>query len=262
MIPALQQSDEYRNALDLSGVDARRSEAGLILHRRWPLMGTIGLLSRAPVPKAAHLRALRRDGLRLINAEDQRDEALRAAGFRQIITPAHVAELDLSGDLTSRMHPKWRNQWRKARNNPLHLRHSVWAGDPHWLLERELEQQRRRGYRSLPFPVLSGFARSNPRGALIVEARVEGAPVAAMLFLRHGRGATYQCGWTGDTGRALNAHRAVLMHGAAILADQGYLRLDLGPVDTQTNPGLARFKLGAGATARALGGTWLAIPGF
>ena len=40
------------------------------------------------------------------------------------------------------------------------------------------------------------------------------------------------------------------------LARRGVTRVDLGQVDTDTQPGLARFKLGAGADCRSLGGTW------
>jgi hypothetical protein len=38
--------------------------------------------------------------------------------------------------------------------------------------------------------------------------------------------------------------------------------LDLGTVDTENAPGLARFKIGSGAQIRSLGGTWLRIPGL
>jgi hypothetical protein len=38
--------------------------------------------------------------------------------------------------------------------------------------------------------------------------------------------------------------------------------LDLGTLDTQNAPGLARFKLGSGATAQLLGGTWARLPGW
>lgn len=262
MIPALQHSAAYAKALARLGVETRDTVAGPMVLRRWPVLGRIGLLSRVPVPDAATLRALRHDGLRLINAEDQRDKALRAAGFRQIITPAHTAELDLTGDTSARMHQKWRNRLCRAGQAGITLRQIRWTGTDHWLFTQEAAQRRARHYRALPLQLLQAYARANPRQALIVEAWDGATPLAAMLFLRHGAGATYQTGWTSGAGRAVNAHNLTLATGMDALADIGHEMLDLGPIDTETNPGLARFKLGAGATARALGGTWLALPGF
>jgi hypothetical protein len=46
------------------------------------------------------------------------------------------------------------------------------------------------------------------------------------------------------------------------LENLGTQVLDLGSVDTVSAPGLARFKLGAGAQVKSLGGTWLHLPGF
>jgi hypothetical protein len=44
------------------------------------------------------------------------------------------------------------------------------------------------------------------------------------------------------------------------LASKGVATLELGQVDTEKAAGLARFKLGAGATLRPLGGSWLWWP--
>ena len=46
------------------------------------------------------------------------------------------------------------------------------------------------------------------------------------------------------------------------LACAGVEMLDLGMIDTVNAPGLARFKLGSGAVAQSLGGTWLHAPGL
>ena len=85
-------------------------------------------------------------------------------------------------------------------------------------------------------------------------------PVVAMLFLCHGPVATYHIGWSGPKGRAMGAHNLILASAMEWLADRGHLWLDLGVLDTQANPGLARFKIGAGARVRPMGGTWLRLP--
>jgi hypothetical protein len=74
------------------------------------------------------MRDLRRDGLRVFNAEHDRPQIYKAAGFRQIITPAHIAQWDLSPSAQDRrtaMHPKWRNQLRKAEACNLRIRETA-----------------------------------------------------------------------------------------------------------------------------------------
>jgi hypothetical protein len=51
----------------------------------------------------------------------------------------------------------------------------------------------------------------------------------------------------------------LLWQAAVWLAGQGTRTLDLGAVDTVSAAGVARFKLGTGATARPLGGTWAGV---
>ncbi|MEY8843073.1 GNAT family N-acetyltransferase, partial [Cribrihabitans sp. XS_ASV171] len=80
------------------------------------------------------------------------------------------------------------------------------------------------------------------------------------LILIHGQSATYHVAHTTQQGRATSAHNLLLWEAATWLAARGLTRLDLGPVETEHSPGLARFKLGTGARARALGGTWLLWP--
>lgn len=81
-----------------------------------------------------------------------------------------------------------------------------------------------------------------------------------MLFICHGPVATYHIGWTSDEGRRAEAHRQILVHAIDWLAHRGIQRLDLGTLDTEHAPGLARFKLGTGARPVALDGTWLKLP--
>ena len=80
-----------------------------------------------------------------------------------------------------------------------------------------------------------------------------------MLFLKHGTGATYHVGWTSDAGRKASAHNLILATAATRLAETGVTRLDLGTIDTENAPGLARFKLGSGAKPARTGGTWLGL---
>jgi lipid II:glycine glycyltransferase (peptidoglycan interpeptide bridge formation enzyme) len=77
-----------------------------------------------------------------------------------------------------------------------------------------------------------------------------------MLFLVHGSTATYHLGWADDAGREHSAHNLLLWQACSLLAERGVQQLDLGGVNTQSNPGLARFKLGAGGRVVTWAGTY------
>ncbi|WP_084863682.1 hypothetical protein [Salibaculum halophilum] len=69
MDTALQQSEAFARGLVACGQAPRRCAAGLLLRRRLPLAGWQALLSRAEVTDVEGLRAARRLGLRIVNAE-------------------------------------------------------------------------------------------------------------------------------------------------------------------------------------------------
>lgn len=283
MILPLQQHPHFMAALALIGRPAdvvtlrdgaQRVGQVLMIRRRFLGCATVRLAARGPAwhpdasfpQKVTGLRLLARHGLWMIEGEADDDAALRTAGYRRVVTPAHVAELSLAGtaaERRARLDGKWRNALSQALRAGLRLRHTPFRGEnDHWLLQREAEQRRRKGYHTLPMAVTVAFARANPGLVRIFTAEEAGEPVAAMLMLRHGPVATYHIGWSGPRGRATSAHHLILMHAADWLAERGHHRLDLGSVDTESAAGLARFKIGTGAAIRTLAGSWLRIPGL
>ncbi len=204
--------------------------------------------------------------IHLFNAEMPVPTLLRSAGFVPLVTPATIAEWDISGPKTHlrrSLKQKWRNQLNAAEAHGLKISVTRMPPDAnHWLLKAEQRQSRQRRYRTLPHWVTLAYAICHPRDAVLIEARHRGEPVAGMIFLRHGPRATYHIAFATPEARQLNAHRALLWHTAQHFQSEGVTRLDLGTFSTDTNPGLARFKLGTGAKARQLGGTWLALPGL
>ena len=54
--------------------------------------------------------------------------------------------------------------------------------------------------------------------------------------------------------------RSLLLRAAEALWAEGVRWLDLGSLDSERAPGLARFKLGTGAELRPLGATCLVLP--
>ncbi|EBA11734.1 GNAT family N-acetyltransferase [Roseobacter sp. CCS2] len=224
------------------------------------------MASRGPVWHGdQHWDALKGANLRMINADAPQDAALRAAGFRRLMTNAYVAELDLTtsaDDRIAAMKPKWRHALRKAQLAPLFLAEQRYNLNTHaWLLLADLAQQRIKRFRGLPHDLINAYATVALKDVRVLIAYEADTPIAGMLFLLHAPVATYHIGWTNARGRALSAHHRMITHAADHFADRGFERLDLGLVDTDTAPGLARFKIGTGARVRPLGGTWLRLPG-
>lgn len=261
----LQQHPRFAAALqDLGSPVAAASLPGggaLYMVQRFGLrFATRGPVWETLPPPDERRRALRVSGVHLLNAE-QADTTIRQAGFRQTHTGAWVAELRLDDSTPERLHPKWRATWRKATTCTLHI--APWSAKHHgWLLDTDLAQQRKAGYRALPHALIPAFAATAPDAVMVHTAYLHDTPVAAMLFLLHPPVVTYHLGWTSDAGRKAGAHHQILMNAAKGFAAQGFHRLDLGSVDTQNSPGLARFKIGTGANIRQLGGTWIRLPGL
>lgn len=192
-------------------------------------------------------------------------DQLANLGAVPVMTSASVAEIDLTvpeDERRARLHQKWRNRLTRAEGqNRLRVSLSTRAPAPgHWLFTADRCLQQRHGYRNWPEALTLAYGHENPKQTVLFTAYEGRDPVAAMLFLRHGGAVTYHIGHSTPAGRQLSAHTLLLWQAACWCAAQGHQRLDLGLIDTQNAAGLARFKLGSGAIARKLGGTWLWWP--
>jgi lipid II:glycine glycyltransferase (peptidoglycan interpeptide bridge formation enzyme) len=122
-----------------------------------------------------------------------------------------------------------------------------------------LAQREAKKFHGLPTDFVQAYiaAAADPRQAYVVAyAELGKNTVGGMLFLIHGRVASYHMGWADDEGRQLNAHNALLWQAMAYLQGQGIEVLDLGGVNTHDLPGISRFKLGTGGRAITLAGTY------
>ena len=277
LIP-LQQHPQFASALAGIGrpITAMKlphgGHAQIMTRRIWPTRYNLNLVSRGPVwdivPTPAlqweAIMALRSAGVHIINNECVPSYVMAAACYRRIMTPATVAVLDLRGsygDWLAAMTAKWRNALRKAEYAGLTVLVEAFSRADHkWILDADQVQQKKRGYRALPSALTHSFSVLNHEGTIVVTAADGDQIIAAMIFLVHGPNATYHVGWTSIAGRAANAHNLCLSTAMDVLADRGVEAIDLGYIDTENTPGLARFKLGSGAKARTLGGTWIAMP--
>lgn len=265
-IVPLQQSAGFEQALRSLGKSVQRLEDGtLVLRRRFGLV-PVHMVTRpqiaAPSSMLSVMRALETKGPVIIAPEAPMP--LERIGALPLVSPGTVAVLDVTPDhdtLDAGLHQKWRNRLRHARAQGLSVTRQNMPDDPqHWLLQTDLRQQAQRRYRNWPVTVTLAYGRENPGQAKLFTAHLHGAPVAAMLVLRHGSSATYHIGHADHVGRATSAHTLLMWRVIGWCKAKGIEQLDLGMLDTENAPGLARFKLGTGAQPKRLGGTWLWWP--
>ena len=195
-------------------------------------------------------------------ASDELDPA-ETRGMSRVMTGYATVLLDLTRPLATlkeQLEGKWRNRLNKALANTklrLHVQPSLKRCD--WLLGQELAQREAKKFHGLPTHFVPAYiaAVADPRKAFVVAyAELGKNTVGGMLFLIHGRVASYHVGWANDEGRHFNAHNALLWQVVVYLQDQGIEVLDLGGVNTPDLPGISRFKLGAGGRAITLAGTY------
>ncbi len=260
----LQQSDEYRQALSMTEAQTKTLADGTLVLRRTIAGVPLAMLPRATVEKETLAGLVREAGLRrdvLVINPDHPAPWLGDLGAVPVMTPTQVAELDLTGDLRGQMHQKWRNRLVFAEGQGLRLtRQNLPYKPDNWILQQDAQQQATRGYATWSEALTLAYSKANRGSAKLFMAFDGKEPVAAMLFLRHGDSATYHISHTTEAGRAASAHNLLLWEGMSWLASKGVTTLELGQVDTEKAAGLARFKLGTGATLRPLGGSWIWWP--
>jgi len=257
---AFPQSAAYGQAAAACGAKVFNADLGigqaLVVQR-----GRMRLISRGPVwesgtasdRRAALRRFARWPGVTVVTPE----AGLSGFGLIPLVTPVHHAVWDLAGDLRAGLAGKWRNRLVAAERAGVRASRGDSAALER-LIVAEAAQRLARSYRALP----AGFSRALPHTALrLWEWRQGGQVHAAMAFVTQGGTASYHLGWASALARQRGAHGVMLWQAALALRAEGVRWLDLGSVDSEAAPGLARFKLGTGAGLRRLGATLLVLPG-
>ena len=264
--PALQQSPEFARALEAFSTPPRHLPDGtLVLERRFAGL-PVRMIARPRAQTPMEMRDLLRDlpgAAPVVLAPDRPMDLYRIGAF-PVVSPTSVATLDLTpplDTLESGLHQKWRNRLRHAETQRLKVtRQNMPLDAGHWLFQEDYLQQKERGYRTWPVPLTLAYAATNPGQAKLFTAFMGRTPVAAALVLRHGAAATYHIGHSRAAGRVFSAHNLLIWAAITWAKSKSLQSFELGSLDTEDSPGLARFKLGTGAVARALGGTWLRWP--
>lgn len=256
----LQQSPVYAEALARLGAVPRWVDLGcgkaLVIER-----GRLRMVMRGPVWSDGCLAPDRRKALRGLARWPgvtiaTPEEDIRGFGLIPLVTPLHHTVWQLGPGLRAGMARNWRNHLSRAERSAVRITRGDGATLDQLILA-EGQQRAQRRYRALP----EAFTRALPGDCLrLWEWRKAGAMQAGMAFIRHGTSASYHLAWGSDLARAESVHHLMLTRAAEALFAEGVRWLDLGSLDSERAPGLARFKLGTGAGLRRLGATLLVLP--
>lgn len=184
-------------------------------------------------------------------------------GLSRVMTGYSTVLLDLRkplATLKAELEGKWRNRLTKVLANEK-IRYQVQPSFKRceWLLGKEVDQREAKKFHGLPVEFVRAYIQSANEQApvfAVAYAQLGKDTIAAMLFLIHGRVASYHMGWADAQGRQLNAHNALLWHAVGYFQAMKIDVLDLGGVNTHDLPGISRFKLGTGGQVLTLAGTY------
>lgn len=181
-------------------------------------------------------------------------------GYERQNTPGYqTIWIDLSENLErlrSGMKQKWRNALQKAEKSELSIEWDRQGDTLPWFLKHYALDKARKAYDgpSVKLSQALGESFARTKNILIGRANLDNQGVAAILILCHGRTATYQIGWSGDSGRKTAAHNLLLWRAITFLKEANYEALDLGGINDETAKGVKRFKEGLGGrTVRYIG---------
>jgi hypothetical protein len=256
--------------LRLLARDARGPVACVqLVGRRWfgiaelwlGLRGPVVLEGNSAVPPQL-LEALPRGLLRAVllapETPDNPVTRLSWLGRRRVYTGHSCAIVDLAQYGRHVLRQKWRNRLNAAQARGLRIELADRGKWLDWTVEQYDRVRAAKGFAGPSADFVAQLARlKSPRQTLAAIALDGRDPVAGALFLRHGPDASYCVAAADARGRAANAANLVLWRGLMALKEQGVRKVDLGTIDTDKSPGLARFKLGAGGRPVVLAGTYL-----
>lgn len=285
---ALQQAWVYGEALTSLGVSMARAmvwqDGQLVAIAQFMCKRVLGYISLAsctrgpifhpdlsPADRAAIYKRLRQSvpvphlkvPLFSPNCSGEQLDPVETRGMSRVMTGYSTVLLDLTqalSTLKAQLEGKWRNRLNKVLANvklQVHVQASLKRCD--WLLGQELAQREAKKFHGLPTDFVKAYiacAADHRQAFVVAYAELGKNTVGGMLFLIHGRVASYHVGWSDEEGRRLNAHNALLWQAMAYLKDMGIEVLDLGGVNTHDLPGISRFKLGAGGQPITLAGTY------
>lgn len=158
--------------------------------------------------------------------------------------------MDLTPELDkirSKLKQKWRNILNKSEKKGLTIQIDDKLVTFGQLLRNYTIDRADKNYAGASTKFLASLAKfAGFNGDCLILNALQGQTIiASILVFKHGKGATYQVGWTNDKGRESAAHHLLLWEAVKILKGKGIITFDLGGYNDETE-GVKRFKKGLG----------------
>lgn len=194
-------------------------------------------------------------------ADAAADRVMAGLGKRPMVRGHATIRFDLTPDeaaLRAGLGTKWRNQLVRAERGRLRVQSARGGRLLDLLIEHHESFRLIRRHHGPSGPEVAALVAGLQRreDAIVLTAQAGSQPVAGILLIVHGRGATYHIAWTSPEGRQGHAHNLLLWQGVLALRERGVAFLDLGGIEARA-PGVARFKMGLGGSVVELAGTYL-----
>ena len=187
------------------------------------------------------------------------DGLMRTAGMRRMVTGYSTIWVDLSVELDvlrARLDGKWRNALVKGEAGDIRVETSHGGDVLHDLAARYDAFRKTRRFVGPDGKLARALVRAT-KDVTVLSAHEGRQLIAGAVLVRHRCSATYFVGWSGDTGRSVNAQNVLLWRAILTLKKDGVRWFDLGGIDAVHAPGIARFKLGLGGDVTTLAGSYL-----
>ena len=99
----------------------------------------------------------------------------------------------------------------------------------------------------------------NKNNLYVFQAWIDGKVVAGILIVRHNTSCIYQIGWNNPNGRRVYANNFLLWNAVLEMKKRGCIWFDMGGIDEENTPGIAKFKRGLGGKEYKLVGEWISF---
>jgi lipid II:glycine glycyltransferase (peptidoglycan interpeptide bridge formation enzyme)/dTDP-4-amino-4,6-dideoxygalactose transaminase len=155
--------------------------------------------------------------------------------------------IDFSGDIEgifSQLNGKWRNQYRLAVKQGLGLKVSYNKEAKKLFFTKYLSFQKQKGFDTWTVESLNEFDKSFSEKVVIFTAMKSDSVIAQIAIALHGLSATYLLSWQDNMGRKSMANNFLLWSVVEYLHEKGFKYFDLGGLDDEFTPHIAKFKRG------------------
>jgi len=187
--------------------------------------------------------------------------ALALAGFRKrqgLPWKSSHIYLSLSEvELRKNLDGKWRNQLKRAEQASIDLKIGKTDELFSWLMNQYKQLMKDKSFKGPSVDLYKDLHRAKKKDMHVFQAWFEGKAVAGLLIVQHGRSCTYQVGWNSQTGRKIYANNLLLWKAVIDMKKRGCTWFDLGGIDEQNTPGIAKFKRGLRGEEYTSVGEWV-----